>query len=75
MTGEEDDDVYVAALSLCDPAVLPALPQGLVTRVRRFRGAVYRFSCARGLSLVGDDMAFCDRGTWSQTSQPMCISE
>ena len=65
----------VAAVSGCEPSLLPALPHGAVTRVRRFRGGLYRFSCSGGRTLVGDDMAYCDRGVWSVSSPPMCISE
>ena len=67
--------VFVAAVSRCEPSLLLALPHGAMTRVRRFRGGLYRFSCSGGRTLVGDDMAYCDRGVWSHTKQPMCISE
>ena len=35
---------------------------------------MFKYSCNKGFSLVGDDLVHCDNGDWSLTSPPLCVS-
>ena len=66
---------FFLAIGSCDPTRLPGITNGQRKAVREFRQSVFRYSCNKGFTLVGEDMVYCDQGEWSMDTAPLCISE
>ena len=66
----------LTALGKCDPASLPNLQNGRKDpyKTTQYRGAVYRYSCARGYKRLGTSLVHCTGNHWDLQRVPICSS-
>ena len=58
----------------CDPEELPGIAHGRVDpyKTRKYRGSVYKYSCARGYRRWGAGLVHCTGTAWDLTRVPVC---
>ena len=71
---DNTEQIFSSALGKCDQSQLSKIEHGRRVMLRKYRGSVAKFSCNKGYSLVGDELVYCDRDSWSNTHQPLCAS-
>jgi len=62
------------AIGKCDPDNLPEIENGRKDpyKTTQYRGAVYKFSCARGYKRLGNSLVHCNGDHWDLQRVPIC---
>ena len=66
----------LTAIGKCDPDNLPEIQNGRKDpyKTTQYRGAVYKFSCARGFKRLGNSLVHCIGDHWDLQRVPVCSS-
>ena len=67
---------FLTAIGKCDPDNLPEIKNGRKDpyKTTQYRGAVYKFSCARGYKRLGNSLVHCNGDHWDLQRVPVCSS-